>query len=211
MAPRTVRRWVCITYSWRRVRKASDFDLGVLNFDAEGTPTVNYRGRYSRRRAKTTEPRGRATAGGSPSTCTWSTATSILALFRVGGSERPTRLTRFVAAPPTPASRTGARPDGRSPSAATARRLEGNPGSVYTIAVDPVTGLRGRGLCPAIRSTGSRALPWAPASRRTASGWRSTTARPRTDGSPSTRCRQSGGIPTAIVSFANGEPYSASD
>ena len=152
-----------------------------------GAPRPTRSGRSFRRRAKTTAPRGRLTAGGSPSTGTWSRATTY-GWSALAGASDPYD-SRSSGRARTPASRIGVRTGGRSPSAVTARRSRGTRSPSTRSPSIPLQGARSPTLSGS-RSTGSRALPWELASRRTARGWLSTDARSRTDASPFTRCRQ---------------------
>ena len=194
-----------ITFSWRRVRMPIDFDLGVLDLDAEGAPAGTIRTLLS----EEGEDYGAA----------WSPDGRWLAfhghleqsddiwLVRVGGSERPARLTRFG-----PGADTGEpdwSPDGRALAFSShGPPLEGNPGSVYTIAVDPAAGLA---IGDPVRvpldgfegsAMGAR---FSPDGERLAFYGRSIE-----DGRVTVyTVPAAGGVPAAIISFANGEPYSA--
>ena len=194
-----------ITFSWRRVRMPVDFDLGVLDLDAEGAPAGTVRVLLS----EEGEDYGAA----------WSPDGRWLAfhghleqsddiwLVGVGGSERPTRLTRFG-----PGADTGEpdwSPDGRALAfSSNGPPLEGNPGSVYTIAVDPGTGLAvGDPLRVPLDGFRGSAMGarFSPDGERLAFYGRS-----REDGRVTVHTvPAAGGTPTAVISFANGEPYSA--
>ena len=194
-----------ITFSWRRVRMPIDFDLGVLDLDAEGAPAGTIRTLLS----EEGEDYGAA----------WSPDGRWLAfhghleqsddiwLVRVGGSERPTRLTRFG-----PGADTGEphwSPGGRALAFSShGPPLEGNPGSVYTIAVDPAAGLAiGDPVrVPLDRFDGSAmGARFSPDGERLAFYGRSIE-----DGRVTVyTVPAAGGVPTAVISFANGEPYSA--
>ena len=194
-----------ITFSWRRVRMPIDFDLGVLDLDGEGAPAGTVRALLS----EEGEDYGAA----------WSPDGRWLAfhghlqesddiwLVRVGGSERPTRLTRFG-----PGADTGEpdwSPDGRALAfSSNGPPLEGNPGSVYTVAVDPATGVAAGNpvRVPLDGFQGSAmGARFSPDSKRLAFYGRS-----REDGRVTAyTVPAAGGTPTGIVSFANGEPYSA--
>ncbi|MDE2761936.1 MAG: hypothetical protein OXQ94_02120 [Gemmatimonadota bacterium] len=194
-----------ITFSWRRVRMPVDFDLGVLDLDAEGAPAGTVRTLLS----EEGEDYGAA----------WSPDGRWLAfhghlersddiwLVRVGGSERPTRLTRFG-----PGADTGEpdwSPDGRALAFSSyGPPLEGNPGSVYTIAVDPAAGLAigdpVRVPLDGFRGSAMGAR-FSPDGERLAFYGRSSE-----DGRVTVHTvPAAGGTPTAVISFANGEPYSA--
>ena len=194
-----------ITFSWRRVRMPIDFDLGVLDLDGEGAPAGTVRALLS----EEGEDYGAA----------WSPDGRWLAfhghlqdsddiwLVRVGGSERPTRLTRFG-----PGADTGEpdwSPDGRALAfSSNGPPLEGNPGSVYTVAVDPATGLAaGNPVRVPLDGFDGSAMGarFSPDGERLAFYGRS-----REDGRVTAyTVPAAGGTPTGIVSFANGEPYSA--
>ena len=194
-----------ITFSWRRVRMPVDFDLGVLDLDAGGAPAGTIRTLLS----EEGEDYGAA----------WSPDGRWLAfhghleqsddiwLVRVGGSERPTRLTRFG-----PGADTGEpdwSPDGRALAfSSNGPPLEGNLGSVYTIAVDPATGLAlgGPVRVPLEGFQGSAmGARFSPDGERLAFYGRSLD-----DGRVTVyTVPAAGGTPTAVVSLTNGEPYSA--
>ncbi len=194
-----------ITFSWRRVRMPVDFDLGVLDLDAKGAPAGTVRVLLS----EEGEDYGAA----------WSPDGRWLAfhghleqsddiwLVGVGGSERPTRLTRFG-----PGADTGEpdwRPDGRALAfSSNGPPLEGNPGSVYTIAVDPGTGLAvGDPLRVPLDGFQGSAMGarFSPDGERLAFYGRS----PEDGRVTAYTVPAAGGVPAAVISFANGEPYSA--
>ena len=194
-----------ITTSWRRVRMAVDFDLGVLDLDAEGGPTGAARALLS----EADEDYGAA----------WSPDGRWLAfhghmeqsddiwLVPVGGSERPTRLTRFG-----PGADTGEpdwSPDGRALAFSSyGPPLEENPGSVYSVAVDPATGLP---VADPVRVPLDGFRGSAMGARFSPDGERMAFyGRSLEDGRVTVyTVAAAGGTPTAVVSFANGEPYSA--
>ena len=193
-----------ITFSWRRVRMPIDFDLGVLELDAEGAPTGTVRTLLSEEH----EDYGAA----------WSPDGRWLAfqghleqsddiwLVRVGGSERPTRLTRF--GPGADSGEPDWSPDGRTLAfSSNGPPLEGNPGSVYTIAVDPDTGAAADPVRVPLDGFPGSAMGarFSPDGERLAFYGRS-----REDGRVTVyTVPATGGTPTAIITFANGEPYSA--
>ncbi|MXX85435.1 MAG: hypothetical protein F4Y71_03160 [Acidobacteria bacterium] len=194
-----------ITFSWRRVRMPIDFDLGILDFDVDGTPAGTVRTLL----AEEHEDYGAA----------WSPDGRWLAfqghlegsddiwLVRIGGNERPTRLTQFG-----PGADTGEpdwSPDGRTLAfSSNGPPLEGNPGSVYTIAVDPAAGMAAADpvRVPLDGFSGS-----AMGARFSPDGGRlAFYGRSREDGRVTVyTVPAAGGTPTAVITFANGEPYSA--
>jgi len=194
-----------ITFSWRRVRMPIDFDLGILDFDVDGAPAGTVRTLL----AEEHEDYGAA----------WSPDGRWLAfqghlegsddiwLVRIGGNERPTRLTQFG-----PGADTGEpdwSPDGRTLAfSSNGPPLEGNPGSVYTIAVDPATGMAAADpvRVPLDGFSGS-----AMGARFSPDGGRlAFYGRSREDGRVTVyTVPAAGGTPTAVITFANGEPYSA--
>ena len=194
-----------ITFSWRRLRMPVDFDLGVLDLDAEGAPTGTVRTLLSEEH----EDYGAA----------WSPDGRWLAfhghleqsddiwLVPVDASERPTRLTRFG-----PGADTGEpdwSPDGRTLAFSShGPPAEGNPGSVYTIAVDPATGLA---VADAFRVPLDGFEGYAMGARFSPDGERlAFYGRSFEDGRVTVyTVPAAGGTPTAVLSFANGEPYSA--
>ena len=194
-----------ITFSWRRLRMPIDFDLGVLDLDAEGAPAGTVRTLLSEEH----EDYGAA----------WSPDGRWLAfhghleqsddiwLVPVDGSDRPTRLTHFG-----PGADTGEpdwSPDGRTlVFSSHGPPLEGNPGSVYAIAVDPATGLAAgdpvRVLLDGFQGYAMGAR-FSPDGARLAFYGRSFE-----DGRVTVyTVPAAGGTPAAVVSFANGESYSA--
>ena len=194
-----------ITFSWRRVRMPIDFDLGVLDLDAEGVPTG--------------APRTLLSEEGEDYGAAWSPDGRWLAfhghleesddiwLVPVGGSERPTRLTRFG-----PGADTGEpdwSPDGRTLAFSShGPPVEGNPGSVYTIAVDPATGLP---VADPVRVPLDGFQGYAMGARFSPDGERlAFYGRSFEDGRVTVyTVAAAGGIPAAVVTFVNGEPYSA--
>jgi len=194
-----------ITFSWRRVRMPIDFDLGILDFDVDGAPAGTVRTLL----AEEHEDYGAA----------WSPDGRWLAfqghlegsddiwLVRIGGNERPTRLTQFG-----PGADTGEpdwSPDGRTLAfSSNGPPLEGNPGSVYTITVDPATGMAAADpvRVPLDGFSGS-----AMGARFSPDGGRlAFYGRSREDGRVTVyTVPAAGGTPTAVITFANGEPYSA--
>ena len=194
-----------ITFSWRRVRMPIDFDLGILDFDVDGAPAGTVRTLL----AEEHEDYGAA----------WSPDGRWLAfqghlegsddiwLVRIGGNERPTRLTQFG-----PGADTGEpdwSPDGRTLAfSSNGPPLAGNPGSVYTIAVDPATGMAAADpvRVPLDGFSGS-----AMGARFSPDGGRlAFYGRSREDGRVTVyTVPAAGGTPTAVITFANGEPYSA--
>ncbi len=194
-----------ITFSWRRVRMPVDFDLGVLDLDAEGAPAGTVRTLLS----EEGEDYGAA----------WSPDDRWLAfhshmeqsddiwLVPVGGSERPTRLTHFG-----PGADTGEpdwSPDGRTLAFSShGPPLEGNPGSVYSVAVDPATG---RAAADPIRVPLDGFPGYAMGARFSPDGERlAFYGRSFEDGRVTVyTVPAAGGTPTAVLSFVNGEPYSA--
>ena len=194
-----------ITFSWRRVRMPIDFDLGVLDLDADGAPTGPIRTLLS----EEGEDYGAA----------WSPDGRWLAfqghreqsddiwLVAVGGSQRPTRLTRFG-----PGADTGEpdwSPDGRALAFSShGPPLEGNPGSVYTIAVDPATG---HAVADPVRVPLDGFEGYAMGARFSPDGERlAFYGRSLEDGRVTVyTAPAAGGTPAAVLSFANGEPYSA--
>ena len=128
-------------------------------------------------------------------------------LVPVDGSDRPTRLTHFG-----PGADTGEpdwSPDGRTlVFSSHGPPLEGNPGSVYAIAVDPATGLAAgdpvRVLLDGFQGYAMEAR-FSPDGERLAVYGRSFE-----DGRVTVyTVPAAGGTPAAVVSFANGESYSA--
>ena len=194
-----------ITFSWRRVRMPIDFDLGILDLDSEGTPVGSVRPLLSEEGedyGTAWSPDGRWLAFHShveQSDDIW--------IVPVGGSERPTRLTRFG-----PGADTGEpnwSPDGRVLAfSSNGPPPEGNPGSVYTIAVDPAAGLAigDPARVPLDGFQGSAmGARFSPDGERLAFYGRSPE-----DGRVTVyTVPVAGGTPAAVVSFANGEPYSA--
>ncbi len=194
-----------ITFSWRRLRMPVDFDLGVLDLDAEGAPTGTVRTLLSEEH----EDYGAA----------WSPDGRWLAfhghleqsddiwLVPVDASERPTRLTRFG-----PGADTGEpdwSPDGRTLAFSShGPPGEENPGSVYTIAVDPATGLA---VADPFRVPLDGFEGYAMGARYSPDGERlAFYGRSFEDGRVTVyTVPTAGGTPTAVLSFANGEPYSA--
>jgi len=193
------------TFSWRRLRMPIDFDLGAVDLDAEGVPTGTVRTLLSEEH----EDYGAA----------WSPDGRWLAfhghleqsddiwLVPVDGSERPTRLTRFG-----PGADTGEpdwRPDGRALAFSShGPPSEGNPGSVYTVAVDPATGLA---AADPVRVPLDGFRGYAMGARFSPDGGRlAFYGRSPEDGRVTVyTVPAAGGSPTAVVSFTNGEPYSA--
>ncbi len=193
------------TFSWRRLRMPVDFDLGVLDLDADGAPTGTVRTLLSEEH----EDYGAA----------WSPDGRWLAfhghleqsddiwLVPVDASERPTRLTRFG-----PGADTGEpdwSPDGRTLAFSShGPPGEGNPGSVYTIAVDPATGLA---AADPFRVPLDGFEGYAMGARFSPDGERlAFYGRSFEDGRVTVyTVPAAGGTPTAVLSFANGEPYSA--
>jgi len=194
-----------ITFSWRRVRMPIDFDLGVLDLDTEGAPTGAVRTLVSEEGedyGAAWSPDGRWLAFHShmeQSDDIW--------LVPVGGSERPTRLTHFG-----PGADTGEpdwRPDGRTLAFSShGPPLEGNPGSVYTVAVDPATGFA---TADPVRVPLDGFGGYAMGARFSPDGERlAFYGRSFEDGRVTVyTVPAAGGTPTAVISFANGEPYSA--
>ena len=194
-----------ITFSWRRLRMPIDFDLGVLELDAEGAPAGTVRTLLSEEH----EDYGAA----------WSPDGRWLAfhghleqsddiwLVPVDGSARPTRLTRFG-----PGADTGEpdwSPDGRTLAFSShGPPAEGNPGSVYTVAVDPATG---RAAADPVRVPLDGFQGYAMGARYSPDGERlAFYGRSFKDGRVTVHTvPAAGGTPTAVVSFVNGEPYSA--
>ena len=194
-----------ITLSWRRVRMPFDFDLGVIALDADGAPSGTVRTLLS----EEGEDYGAA----------WSPDGRWLAfhghleqsddiwLVRVGGSERPTRLTRFGPGADTGEPRWS--PDGRTIAFSShGPPSEGNPGSVYTIAVDPAAGLA---TGDPVRVPLDGFQGFAMGARFSPDGERlAFYGRSPEDGRVTVyTVPAAGGTPAAVVSFANGEPYSA--
>ena len=194
-----------ITFSWRRTRMPIDFDLGVLDLDAGGAPVGAIRTLVSEEGedyGAAWSPDGRWLAFHShmeQSDDIW--------LVPVDGGERPTRLTRFG-----PGADTGEpdwSPDGRALAFSShGPPPEGNPGSVYTVAVDPVTG---SAVADPVRVPLDGFQGYAMGARFSPDGTRlAFYGRSFEDGRVTVyTVAAAGGIPTAIVSFANGEPYSA--
>ena len=194
-----------ITFSWRRLRMPVDFDLGVLDLDAEGAPTGPVRTLLSEEH----EDYGAA----------WSPDGQWLAfqghqqqsddiwIVRLGGNEPPRRLTRFG-----PGADTGEpdwSPDGRTLAFSShGPPGEENPGSVYTIAVDPATGLA---VADPVRVPLDGFEGYAMGARFSPDGERlAFYGRSFEDGRVTIHTvPAAGGTPTAVLSFANGEPYSA--
>ena len=194
-----------VTFSWRRLRMPVDFDLGILELDADGAPA----GAVGMLLAEEHEDYGAA----------WSPDGRWLAfhghleqsddiwLVGVGGSDRPTRLTRFGRGADN--GEPDWSPDGRTLAfSSNGPPLEGNRGSVYTIAVDPATG---HAVADPVRvpldgfegsAMGAR---FSPDGERLAFYGRSLE-----DGRVTIyTVPAAGGTPTAVLSFVNGEPYSA--
>ncbi|MYK03321.1 MAG: hypothetical protein F4037_15510, partial [Gemmatimonadales bacterium] len=194
-----------ITFSWRRVRMPIDFDLGILDLDAGGVPAGSVRTLLSEEGedyGAAWSPDGRRLAFHShmeQSDDIW--------LVPVDGSERPTRLTHFG-----PGADTGEpdwSPDGRTLAFSShGPPLEGNPGSVYSVAVDPVTG---RAIADPVRVPLDGFPGYAMGARFSPDGERlAFYGRSFEDGRVTVyTVPAAGGPPTAIVSFVNGEPYSA--
>ena len=194
-----------ITFSWRRVRMPIDFDLSVLDLDAAGAPAGAPRVLLSEEH----EDYGTA----------WSPDGRWLAfhghleqsddiwLVPVDGSERPTRLTRFG-----PGADTGEpdwSPDGRALAFSShGPPSEGNPGSVYTVAVDPATG---SAAADPLRVPLDGFEGYAMGARFSPDGERlAFYGRSLEDGRVTVyTVAAAGGTPTAVLSFVNGEPYSA--
>ena len=194
-----------ITFSWRRLRMPVDFDLGVLDLDAEGAPAGAVRTLLSEEH----EDYGAA----------WSPDGQWLAfqghqqqsddiwIVRLGGNERPRRLTRFG-----PGADTGEpdwSPDGRTLAFSShGPPGEENPGSVYTIAVDPATGLAAG---DPVRVPLDGFEGYAMGGRFSPDGERlAFYGRSLEDGRVTVyTVPAAGGTPTAVLSFVNGEPYSA--
>ncbi|MDE2661409.1 MAG: hypothetical protein OXI39_00185 [Gemmatimonadota bacterium] len=194
-----------ITFSWRRVRMPIDFDLGTLDLDAEGLPAG--------------APRTLLSEEGEDYGAAWSPDDRWLAfhshveqsddiwLVPVGGSERLTRLTHFG-----PGADTGEpdwSPDGRTLAFSShGPPLEGNPGSVYSVAVDPATG---RAAADPVRVPLDGFQGYAMGARFSPDGERlAFYGRSLEDGRVTVyTVPAAGGAPTAVVSFVNGEPYSA--
>ena len=193
------------TFSWRRLRMPVDFDLGVLDLDADGAPTGTVRTLLSEEH----EDYGAA----------WSPDGRWLAfhghleqsddiwLVPVDASERPTRLTRFG-----PGADTGEpdwSPDGRTLAFSShGPPGEENPGSVYTIAVGPATGLA---TADPFRVPLDGFEGYAMGARFSPDGERlAFYGHSFEDGRVAVyTVPAAGGTPTAVLSFANGEPYSA--
>ncbi|MDE2922480.1 MAG: hypothetical protein OYL92_14570 [Acidobacteriota bacterium] len=193
------------TFSWRRLRMPIDFDLGVLDLDAEGAPAGTVRTLLSEEH----EDYGAA----------WSPDGRWLAfhghleqsddiwLVPVDGSDGPTRLTRFG-----PGADTGEpdwSPDGRTLAFSShGPPSEGNPGSVYTVAVDPATG---RAAADPVRVPLDGFQGYAMGARFSPDGERlAFYGRSPEDGRVTVyTVTAAGGAPTAVLSFVNGEPYSA--
>ena len=194
-----------ITFSWRRVRMPIDFDLGVLDLNAEGIPTGTVRVLLSEEHedyGAAWSPDGRWLAFHShmeQSDDIW--------LVPVSGSERPTRLTHFG-----PGADTGEpdwSPDGqRLAFSSHGPPLEGNPGSVYSVAVDPATG---RAAADPVRVPLDGFPGYAMGARFSPDGERlAFYGRSFEDGRVTVyTVPAAGGDPTAAISFVNGEPYSA--
>ena len=194
-----------ITFSWRRVRMPVDFDLGVLDLDADGAPAGPVR-------ALLTEEHEDYGAAWSPDG-RWLAFHGHLQdsddiwLVRVGGSERPTRLTHFGRGADTGEPHWS--PDGRTLAFSShGPPVEENPGSVYTVAVDPATG-RAAGDPVRVPLDGFRGS--AMGARFSPDGERlAFYGRSREDGRVTVYTVPAvGGTPAAVISFANGEPYSA--
>ncbi len=194
-----------ITFSWRRVRMPVDFDLGVLDIDAEGNPAGRVRALLSGERedyGAAWSPDGRWLAFHShleQSDDIW--------IVPASGGERPTRLTWFGRGADT--GEPDWSPDGRTLAFSShGPPLEGNPGSVYTIAVDPATGLA---LGDPVRVSLDGFQGYAMGARFSPDGGRlAFYGRSPEDGRVTVyTVPAGGGIPKAVVTFANGEPYSA--
>ncbi len=193
------------TLSWRRLLMPIDFDLGVLDLDAEGAPAGPVRTLLSEEH----EDYGAA----------WSPDGRWLAfhghleqsddiwIVPVDGSERPTRLTRFG-----PGADTGEpdwRPDGRALAFSShGPPSEGNPGSVYTIAVDPAAGLA---IGDPVRVPLDGFEGYAMGARYSPDGERLAFYGRSFEDGRVTVCTvpAEGGTPTVVLAFTNGEPYSA--
>ncbi|MYA07915.1 MAG: hypothetical protein F4060_11995 [Holophagales bacterium] len=193
------------TFSWRRLRMPIDFDLGAVDLDAEGVPTGTVRTLLSEEH----EDYGAA----------WSPDGRWLAfhghleqsddiwLVPVDGRETPTRLTRFG-----PGADTGEpdwSPDGRTLAFSShGPPSEGNPGSVYTVAIDPATGLA---IGDPVRVPLDGFQGYAMGARFSPDGERlAFYGRSFEDGRVTVyTVPAAGGTPTAVLSFVNGEPYSA--
>ena len=194
-----------ITFSWRRLRMPVDFDLGVLDLDAEGAPTGPVRTLLSEEHedyGAAWSPDGRWLAFHGhleQSDDVW--------LVPADGSERPTRLTRFG-----PGADTGEpdwSPDGRTIAFSShGPPDEENPGSVYTIAVDPAAGLA---VGDPVRVPLDGFEGYAMGARFSPDGeLLAFYGRSFEDGRVTVyTVPAAGGTPTAVISFANGEPYSA--
>ena len=194
-----------ITFSWRRTRMPIDFDLGVHDLDAGGAPVGAIRALVSEEGedyGAAWSPDGRWLAFHShmeQSDDIW--------LVPVDGSERPTRLTRFG-----PGADTGEpdwSPDGRALAFSShGPPLEGNPGSVYTVAVDSATG---SAAADPVRVPLDGFQGYAMGARFSPDGARlAFYGRSLEDGRVTVyTVAAAGGIPSAVVSFVNGEPYSA--
>ncbi len=194
-----------ITFSWRRVRMPIDFDLGVLDLDAEGAPAGTVRTLLSEEGedyGAAWSPDGRWLAFHSHMV-----QSDDIWLVPVGGSERPARLTHFG-----PGADTGEpdwSPDGRTLAFSShGPPLEENPGSVYTVAVDPPTGFA---VGDPVRVPLDGFEGYAMGARFSPDGERlAFYGRSFEDGRVTVyTVPAAGGTPTAVVSFANGEPYSA--
>ena len=194
-----------ITFSWRRVRMPVDFDLGALDLDREHVPAGPVRTLLSEEGedyGAAWSPDGRWLAFHShmeQSDDIW--------LVPVDGSVRPRRLTHFG-----PGADTGEpdwSPDGRTLAFSShGPPIEGNPGSVYTVAVDPATGFA---AADPVRVPLDGFSGYAMGARFSPDGERlAFYGRSLEDGRVAAyTVPAAGGAPTAVISFANGEPYSA--
>ena len=194
-----------ITFSWRRLRMPVDFDLSVLDLDADGAPTGSVRTLLSEEHedyGAAWSPDGRWLAfqgHQQQSDDIW--------IVRLGGNERPVRLTQFG-----PGADTGEpdwSPDGRTLAFSShGPPREENPGSVYTIAVDPATGLA---VGDPVRVPLDGFEGYAMGARFSPDGERlAFYGRSLEDGRVTVyTVPTAGGTPAAVLSFDNGEPYSA--
>ena len=194
-----------ITFSWRRTRMPMDFDLGVLDLDPDGAPTGAVRTLLSEEHedyGAAWSPDGRWLAfqgHQQQSDDIW--------IVRLGGNERPERLTRFGRGADT--GEPDWSPDGRTLAFSShGPPGEENPGSVYTIAVDPATGLA---VGDPVRVPLDGFEGYAMGARFSPDGERlAFYGRSLEDGRVTVyTVPAAGGTPAAILSFDNGEPYSA--